>query len=154
MELDFAILARRVETRKGMSHCEFLGWKSYTMAAFPQCLDAALLFRIDYESWEVALPHDIEIYFLDEQRTKIATGKGIQVSLPVGQDHYTHTVGLQDVMIQREGSYSIEIWIDRKLVKTIPFRTRLAPERASSPSPESVPETQSAPVPASGSAAS
>jgi len=135
MELDFAILARRVETKKGMSHCEFLGWKSYSMQAFPQCLDAALLFRVDYEGWEVAIPHDIKIFFLDEGRNKIAVPKGIQVQLPIGQDHYTHSVGLQDVMIQREGNYSIEIWMDQKLAKTIPFRTRLATSRIGEPAP-------------------
>jgi hypothetical protein len=135
MELDFAILARTVKTRKGMSHCEFLGWKSYTLLAFPQCLDAALLFRVDFadDAWETALPHNVEIYFLDEARNTIANPKGIEVQLPVGQTHFTHSVGLQDVMIQRAGDYTIEIYLDRKLAKKIRFKAKLATQGAKSP---------------------
>ena len=124
--MDFAILACRVETRKGMSHCEFLGWKSYSMLAFPQVLNAALLFRVDFEDWESALPHSVELFFLDEDRHPIATPKGIEIQgLPVGQDHFMHTVGLQDVIIQREGNFSIEIYLDGKMTKSIPFKTKL-----------------------------
>jgi hypothetical protein len=130
MELDFAILARRVVLKKGMAHCEDLGWKSYTLLAFPQCLDASLLFRIDLEPWEAALPHNIEIYFLDEQRNAIAKPKGIEAQLKVGLDHFTHSVGLQDVMIQREGDYSIEIYLDGSLAKQIHFKALLAREDA------------------------
>ena len=135
MELDFAILARRVKTTKGMSHCESLGWRSYSMQVFPQCLDASLLFRADCEDWESALPHTIEIYFLDEHRNKISTPKGIEVQLQVGQTHFTSSVGLQDVMIQRAGNYTIEFYIDGKRAKTIPFKTRLARAAASQLAP-------------------
>lgn len=126
MELDFAILARTVVTKKGMSHCEYLGWKSYSLLAFPQCLDASLLFRVDFEEWEAALPHTVEIYFLDEARNAIATPKGVEVQVQVGQTHFTHSIGLQDIMIQKAGDYTIEIYLDRKPAKVIHFKTKLA----------------------------
>jgi hypothetical protein len=135
MELDFAILARRVKTNHGMAHAEALGWRSYSMLAFPQCLDAALLFRVDFEDWEASLPHTFEVYFLDEKRNKIAQPKGVEVQLKVGQRRYTDTMRLQDVMIQRAGDYTIEIFLDRKRVKVIPFKTKLAHQGETQMSP-------------------
>ena len=143
MELDFAILARRVETKKGMSHTEALGWKSYTLLAFPQVLDAALLLRVDLEGWESALPHTVEVFFLDEAGTTIAAPMGAEIQVKVGQKHFTYNFGLQEVMLQREGNYKIEICLDRNLVKTIPFKVKLVRERAIAQTPSEAP----APVP-------
>ena len=143
MELDFAILARRVETKKGMSHTEALGWKSYTTLAFPQVLDAALLLRVDLEGWESALPHTVEIFFLDEHGNNIATPIGAEIQVKVGQKHFTQNFGLQDVMLKQEGNYKIEICLDRNLVKTIPFKVKLVRDRAVAQAPSVSP----APVP-------
>jgi len=128
MRIDTALLCDSVTVREGLLHILGGGITRINRPTFPAPLGAALALRVMVHPTEANRTHELTAYLLDQDGAQLAEvriefGLNDPSVLDVGEEaSLALPIGLHNVAIPGEGSYSFELLIDDIHQRTVPFR--------------------------------
>lgn len=133
MKLDWAILANSAEVRENMAYVLGGGIDTVNSQVLPAPLNATLLLRILLHRTEVDRPHQIEMRALGEDGNEIAPrlnavfqAPALTADAPVGWEiPVMFAVGIQNMPLEKESRYSLELLIDGTHFKSLNLRVQL-----------------------------
>jgi len=139
-ELDFALLADYVRADGGVAHVIAGGIDTINAPAVPTGQNLGLLFRIVFTRNECGRPHRLEVFFQDEDGTRLAAiSSEITPRWAEGQPAHwgTGVIGGFNFLVPlpRYGIYSFELMMNDNNLKTLHLRVveRVLPQELQVP---------------------
>lgn len=126
-ELDFALLADYVRADGGIGHVIAGGIDTINAPGVPTGQNIGLLFRVTFTRNECGRPHRLEVFFQDEDGTRLAAISSEVIPAWVeGQPAHWNTGVIGGfnfgVPLPRYGVYSFEILMNDNHLKTLHLR--------------------------------
>jgi hypothetical protein len=136
MELDYALLADSAQVAQGKTYILGGGVSILWRPQFPAPIGVSLVAQFTYHRSEANTNHEIRIQVMDADGNPVIPE--IQGQLGIGPPEPHVPSGLQLVapivipfpplpVLQRPGSYAVEILIDGRHVKSLPFAVATPP---------------------------
>jgi hypothetical protein len=130
VELDYALLADSAQVANGKTYILGGGISILRRQQFPAPLGITLVVQLTYERTEAEQPHELRVVVMDadgnpilpELRASMTVGppaegipRGVPLVAPIA-------LGLPPVpVLQRPGSYQVQVLVDNRHLKTLPF---------------------------------
>jgi hypothetical protein len=135
MQLDYAILAdAAISKGDGLMHLIGGGISNFNVPAIPAPISASLAINFWANRADLQREHRLEIRYIDEDGNPMPEIKTLDLPIPpdpnVIQPKGTHinlmlTISLNQIQVTRAGHFSIDVIMDGRSVKQIPFNINL-----------------------------
>ena len=141
MELDYALLADAAQVSQGKTYILGGGVSILYRDQYPAPLGVALVFQLIYERTEADTDHQLRIVVMDADGNPILPDIQGEIHMgPPGENLPANVALVAPVVIgfpplpviQRPGPYQVQILLDGRHLKTLPFAAARSPAQPSS----------------------